>query len=201
MNPADVPTAHWEKSRKTDRIDANKLARSLASGSSDQLRPIYVPDRRARENRALVRMRTKLIQHQTRCKNRIKAFLQYYGMSTPDDIVDQHWSRRYLAWLEQINLEHTSGNYVLRIILDDLINIRKNIAQLTKQIRLLATDDFYRDSVTLLCTIPGISQLTAMVLLTELCSIDRFKTLVFWPATQGWFLVNIPAENVRSIQE
>ena len=177
VNPADVPTANWEKGRKTDRVDANKLARSLASGSGDQLRPIYIPDRRAQEDRTLVRLRTKLIQHQTRCKNRIKAFLQYYGFPTPEDIADQHWSRRYLSWLEQINMDHASGKYVFRTMLDDLISVRNTIAQLTRQIRLLANDDLYRDSVTLLCTIPGISQLTAVTILTELCSIDRFKTL------------------------
>jgi transposase len=62
-------------------------------------------------------------------------------------------------------------------LLDDLIGIRKNIAQLTRQIRLLAADELYCDSVKLLCTIPCISHLTAITILTELCSIDRFKTL------------------------
>lgn len=177
VNPADVPTANWEKRRKTDLIDAHKLARGLASGGDDHLRPIYVPSQRALEDRALVRLRTKMIQHQTRCKNRIKSFLQYYGITTPHDIPDQHWSRNYLSWLEQVSLCYDSGNYVFRALLDDLIAVRKNIAELTRKIRLLASDDLYRDSIQLLCTIPGISQFTAITMLTELCSIDRFKTL------------------------
>lgn len=177
VNPADVPTAHWEKTRKTDRVDANKLARSLALGSDNQLRPIYVPDRRAQEDRALVRMRSTFVSHQTRCKNRVKAFLQYYGVFVPEEVGDQHWSRRYLRWLEQVKLQHISGNTAFEFLLHDLIAVRQNIAHLTLRIRALAEEPAYRANVELLCSIPGISRLNAMVLLTELIDIARFKSL------------------------
>ena len=51
VNPADVPTTQKEKSFKTDRIDARKLARSLRSG---ELRPIYVPPKEAQTYRSLL---------------------------------------------------------------------------------------------------------------------------------------------------
>jgi len=177
VNPADVPTAHWEKTRKTDPVDANKLARSLATGSDFELRPIYVPDRLALEDRALVRTRNALVSHQTRCKNRVKAFLQYYGIFVPGDICDQHWSRRYLGWLEQVRMQHLSGNTAFQFLLRDLLAIRENIAQITRQIRRLALEDRYRRRVELLRTVPGISELSAMIILTELIDIHRFKSL------------------------
>ncbi len=177
VNPADVPTAHWEKNRKSDRVDANKLARSLANGSQGQIRPLYVPDRMALENRTLVRMRSKLVRHQTQCKNRIKAHLHYYGIGLPDGISDRSWNRNYLTWLEQIRMRYPSGDIVLRLMLRQLTAIRDDIAQITRQIRQLAAEGPYRDNVALLCTVPGITSLTAMILLTELCSIDRFASL------------------------
>jgi transposase len=176
VNPADVPTAHWEKTRKTDRVDANKLARSLAIGPEGHLRPIFIPSRQSQEDRTLVRMRERCVQHQTRIKNRIKAMAQYYGFSTPDDIADQHWSRRYLHWLEQIQWQHASGDYAFRLLLNELLAIRQSIADLTRQIRAMSNEDRYRTKVEHLCTVPGVSVLTAMILLTEFCRIDRFRS-------------------------
>jgi transposase len=174
VNPADVPTAHWERSRKTDRVDAHKLARSLAA---NELRSLYVPDRKAMEDRTMVRLRGNIVREQTRYKNRIKAMLLYYGINTPEGLLDRHWSRKYLDWLEQIRLEHASGDYAFRLLLDQLISIRKTIADLTKRIRLLSQEDAYRNNVQLLCTIPGVSPLAAMAFMTEIISVRRFKDL------------------------
>ena len=174
VNPADVPTAHWEKIRKTDRVDAHKLARSLAA---NDLRPIYIPEREALEDRSMVRLRSSLVREQTRYKNRIKAILQYYGLTTPDGILDRHWSRNYLKWLDQVRLRHASGDYAFRTLLGQMLSVRQTLAELTRKIRLLSQQEPYRNKVALLCTIPGVSQLTAMVLLTELVDVARFKTL------------------------
>jgi transposase len=174
VNPSDVPTAHWEKTRKTDPVDAHKLARSLAA---HDLRPIYIPERKALEDRSMVRLRSSLVREQTRYKNRIKAILQYYGLTTPVGILDRHWSKNYLNWLDQVRLQHASGDYAFRMLLAQLLSVRELLAELTKKIRILSQEVPYRENVTLLCTIPGVSQLAAMVLLTELIDIRRFKTL------------------------
>jgi len=55
--------------------------------------------------------------------------------------------------------------------------MRKIIADLTRSIRSLANSEEYRQNVRLLKTVPGISTLTAMILLTELYEISRFKNL------------------------
>ncbi len=47
INPAAVPTSDKERRTKTDRVDATKLARSLANG---ELHRLYVPERRALED-------------------------------------------------------------------------------------------------------------------------------------------------------
>jgi transposase len=125
----------------------------------------------------MVRLRSSLVQEQTRYKNRIKAILQYYGITTPDGILDRHWSRNYLKWLDQVRLEHASGDYAFRTLIAQLLSVRMTLAELTRKIRWLSQEDPYRDKVTLLCTIPGVSQLAAMVLLTELVDVARFKTL------------------------
>lgn len=174
VNPADVPTKNKEKATKTDRVDCRKLARSLRSG---EIEGIYVPPRTKVEDRQLLRTRQSMVIKQTRCKNQIKSFLYFYGINIPDELAQSHWSKNFINWIEKIRLEKTSGNLSLKAHLEELKNIRQIIAGLNRDIRSLADTDDYRESVRLLKTVPGISTLSAMILLTELYDIDRFKNI------------------------
>jgi transposase len=90
INHADVPTTDEERRTKTDRVDAGKLARGLATG---QLRPLYVPERAIQEDQTLISMRMAFIRKHTRVKNQIKALLQFYGYRVPPDIGERYWPR------------------------------------------------------------------------------------------------------------
>jgi len=174
INPADVPTTDKERRTKTDRVDATKLARSLANG---ELRRLYVPDQMALEDRALVRTRMAFVRKQTRCKNQIKAFLRFYGLQVPDDISDRYWTRAYIKWLEGITFTQESGTMALSALVKELLALRMTIAELTKGIHTLAHEKRYGSQVELLCGVPGIGLLAAITFLTEVISIDRFKDL------------------------
>jgi transposase len=174
VNPADVPTKDKERAGKTDRVDCRKLARSLRNGDIDG---IYVPSRPNAEDRSLLRTRHSMVRKQTRCKNQIKSILCFYGIHIPDEVTNSHWSKRFIAWIESIRMERASGNTALKVHLAELTNIRQIIAELNRAIRALATTDGYLNNVRILKTVPGISTLTAMTLLTELYDINRFKTL------------------------
>ena len=176
INAADVPTSNKERRHKNDSVDAGKLARELRNGT---LRRLYVPDRDALEDRTLVRMRARFVRKQTRCKNQIKALLAFYGYA-PEKAAgepERHWSRAYVRWVESILMERPTGGQALKALLQEMLFLRETIATLTKQIRHLAHEERYRDRVERLCTIPGISIAAAMTLLTELVTIERFKTI------------------------
>lgn len=174
VNPADVPTKNKEKATKTDRVDCRKLARSLRSG---ELEGIYVPPRPKVEDRQLLRTRQSMVKKQTRCKNQIKSLLYFYGIGIPEELSQGHWSKKFINWLEEISMQKPSGDLALKTHLAELKHIRQLIAALNLGIRSLAKTDNYKNSVHLLKTIPGISTLSAMVLLTELYDINRFKNL------------------------
>jgi len=173
-NPADVPTSDKERRHKTDRVDAGKLARHHRA---KELRGIYVPERSRLEDRTLVRTRGRFVRKQTRCKHQIKSLLQFYGYSFPDELVERHWSRAYVRWIETIVMERSSGTQAMQALLKELLFLRELITHLTQQIRVLSHQELYLRRVHLLCTIPGISIITAMTLLTELVAIDRFRSL------------------------
>jgi transposase len=172
VNPADVPTKDKERTKKTDRVDCRKLARGLRSGD---IKGIYVPSRPKVEDRSLIRTRQSMVKKQTRCKNQIKSILHFYGIQIPEELANGNWSKRFINWIEDIRMERASGNFALKVHLEDLNNMRKLIADITRAIRSLANSGEYRQNVRLLKTVPGISTLTAMTLLTELYDISRFK--------------------------
>jgi len=172
-NPADIPTKDRERAFKTDRVDARKIARSLRNGDLD---PIYVPDREAQEDRTLVRVRWSLVRKQTRCKNQIKSLLAFYGIPLSPEGIDAYWSKRFLAYLEAQRLRYASGDAVLQTLLVELRMYRQMISETTRRIRTLAEQERYRERVGYLRSVPGISTLTAMTLLTELVDIGRFAT-------------------------
>jgi transposase len=174
VNPADVPTKNKERSTKRDRIDCRKLSRSLRNGD---LEGIYVPPRGRLEDRSLIRTRGSMVRKQTRCKNQIKGMLLFYGVVIPEEREMGHWSRRFIRWIEGIRMERGSGETALQIHLEELCHLRQIIAKLNRAILALSRTEEYRSWVSLLRTVPGISTLTAMILLTELCEISRFPSI------------------------
>jgi len=193
-HPADVPTKDKERRNRNDQVDARKLARNLRSGG---LTPLYVPSRSTREDRSLVRMRMAMVKKQTRCKNQIKALLSFYGYTIPDELVRSHWSRRFIGWLEGLSFQQESGKQALQALLEELNHLRQLIAGLTRQIRALARQEPHRTLVGYLKSVPGISTLTAMVLLTEIVDINRFKSLDHLASYVGL----VPGEDSSGEQE
>jgi len=173
-NPADIPTQDKERRNKRDRVDCRKLARGLRSGD---IKGIYTPPRWKLEDRSLIRTRLSMGRKQGRCKNQIKSILLFYGVEIPEQREIGHWSRRFVRWIEGIQMERTSGNIALKIHLEELCHLRQIIAKLNRAIVALARTDQYRSWISLLKTIPGISTLGAMILLAELYEITRFRSI------------------------
>jgi transposase len=174
VNPADVPRTDKENVHKTDRADARLLAQNLRGG---RLKPIYVPNPDNIEDRTLVRMRYLFVKKRTRCKNQIKALLYFHGLPIPDDMGDRYWSKRFIGWLDVLTTSRDSGTHALQVLLEEFKSLRKIISDLDLKIRELSKTEPYREPVRLLKTIPGISTLTAMILMTEVIDIRRFPTL------------------------
>jgi transposase len=176
VNPADIPTTDKERVQKEDKRDSRKIARSLSSGN---LTPIYIPSVKTQRDRSLLRTRSMLVKDLARYKNRIKSFLYFYGISIDDSFKNpqSHWSNRFMIWLESIDMGETSGKEALHVLISECKNLRASILNITKQVRQLSQTETYRGQVRLLRSVPGIGVLTAMTILTELESINRFRNI------------------------
>ena len=166
VNAADIPTTNKERVQKEDKRDSRKIARSLRSGD---LRPIYVPGLKTLEDRSLLRARATMVKDLTRFKNRIKSFLYFHGIDYPESFSkpQSHWSKRFMTWLESIELTEESGKITLSSLVQQSKNLRASVLDLTKQMQKLSQTEPYRNDVKWLRSLPGIGVLTAMTILTE----------------------------------
>lgn len=174
INPADVPTTHKEKDQKTDKRDSRKLAKGLMH---DQLAGIYVHDKQTYEERSMIRTRESLIKEQTRCKNRIKGLLKFFGIKVTDEDIKSNWSNKFIIYLENLETEFSWAKISLSTYIEQLRYYRKLICEITKQIRKLSRSERHSEKVNLLMSIPGIGLLSAMIIQTELGDIQRFKNI------------------------
>src|SRR6058998_3644203 len=81
---------------KTDRRDAEKLARSYRAGD---LTAVWVPDAAHEALRDLVRAREAAKKDQMRARHRLNKFLLRHGQRPPTAI--QAWTRQHLTWLKR----------------------------------------------------------------------------------------------------
>lgn len=173
VNPADVPSSNKDKTTKTDKVDSRKIARGLRNG---ELKGIHVFDRVHEEFRSFVRQRTIFQKDLRRAKQRIKSSLMYHGIDIPEDFDEASWSNSFEDWLASLEMSTTNGTQVLE-------NLYQNYLFNKNQIRILAIDikkyarRHYKEDYNLLRTIPGIGQLTAVAIISELGDIKRFKNL------------------------
>lgn len=175
VNPADIPTTDKERKQKEDSRDSRKIAKQL---SQKDLTPIYIPDIELEGDRNFIRYRKTLTKEIARTKNRIKSHLYYFGIEIPAQFSGRgNWSKRFTDWLEELELPTESAKMVLDGHLEMAGMLRKKQYSTTKQIRKLSEKKVYKENYILLLSVPGVGNLTAMIILTELGDIRRFKNL------------------------
>lgn len=175
VNPADIPTTDKERKQKEDSRDSRKIAKQL---SQDDLTAIYIPEIDTEGDRQLVRYRKTLTKEIARTKSRIKSQLYYFGVQIPAQFSEtKYWSKRFTNWIHEVKLPTESAKLTLLGHLEMAEMLRKKQYSITKEIRKLANMPKYKENYDLLISIPGIANLTAMLLLTEIGEITRFKNL------------------------
>jgi transposase len=173
IHPSDIPQPDKNRRYKTDAIDCRKLAVELSKGF---LNYIHIPDQSTIESRSLVRTRQQLVKDQTRYKNRILGSLIFFGIQVPEGYKkSSHFSKRFITWLEALPMAPTSKRG-LQIKLNVLRSIRSELLQINKDLRCLAQSEAYARMITLLMSIPGIGINAALILVTELEDVQRFKS-------------------------
>jgi transposase len=173
VHPADTPTTAKEKVHKTDPVDSRKLARELEHGS---LKAIYIPDTYFEQLRSLMRLRFRLVQQQTRTKNRIKGFLRVSGIDIPAvHLTNPRWSGAFILWLKSVQPSFHPGRVTLENLIVQLEQTRGHLSSVLRQLRREAASQNLASTVEAIDSAPGVAFITTMTLVTEIIDIHRFS--------------------------
>src|SRR5579859_2807437 len=113
---------------KTDRRDAEKLARCYRSGD---LTAVWVPDEGSEALRDLVRAREAAKQDQLRARHRLGKFLLRTGRRAPEGT--KAWTGKYLKWVkEQVHFEQPAQEATLLDYLHEVEHEGERIQRLEK---------------------------------------------------------------------
>ena len=173
VNPADIFRRGKERHTKTDRIDAQLIARELKDG---RLECIEVPDRCREQLRSLFRRRNDLVKDMRQTKSYIKMQLLYYGIEVPAAYDNDHWSHGFRDWLDGLEFEYESGKEVLRSRMRTFRFIDREFRDVSTLLR-RHTKAHYKRDYMLLRSIPGIGPIVASGILSELGNLRRFNNI------------------------
>jgi transposase len=153
----------FRSKRKSDRIDAEKLAKLLFL---NEVPPVHVPQADGRAWRRMIEYRCRLIVKQTAVKNTLKALLRTHGIVPPRSL----WSQKGLVWLAKQDLDRF-GELERDQLLEQLSQCREQLKRVEK-----ALDERARrePAVALLQTIPGVGPRTAEAVAAYIDDPKRF---------------------------
>lgn len=173
VNPADIFRSGKSKYTKTDKIDAQLIARELKDG---RLQGIEVPDPCREQLRSLFRRRNDLVKDMRQIKSYIKMQLLYYGIKVPDEFDNDHWSHKFRYWLDDLVFEYGTGNEVLRSRMRSFRFIDQEFRDVSTLLRKY-TKQYHKKDYALLRSIPGIGGIVASGILSELGDLRRFNNI------------------------
>lgn len=170
VNAADIPTSDKDRKRKDDKRDARKLSQELSKG---ELKGIYIPGREMQAARTLVRQRYRLVQDQTRWKNRIKQLLMNNGIRIAE--AQERWSTRYINKIKDMNFDFPALKRSVDIAIGQYLQVRHILKETTMALREMSKQPPFLKVQGYLQSIDGIALITGMVIQTEIEDINRFK--------------------------
>jgi transposase len=170
--PTLVPVKSGDRV-KTDRRDAEKLARSYRAGD---LTPVWVPDGAHEALRDLVRARWAAKRDQLRARHRLSKFLLRHGRRAPDGITA--WTERYLQWVKrQVAFAHHAQELTLSDYLHEVEHAAARVARLDGSID-AAIETLplkMRAVIDALQSLRGIAQINAVSIVAEVGKLSRFE--------------------------
>ena len=157
---------------KTDRRDAERLARSHRSGD---LTAVWVPDEGSEALRDLVRAREAAKADQLRARHRLSKFLLRTGRRPETKI--KLWTGVHMAWVRQLRFEHPAQESTRLDYLHEVEHMAERVLRLeqaiTDAIRLASAQT--QEVVRGLQALRGIAEISAVTIVSELGELSRFE--------------------------
>lgn len=155
---------------KTDRRDAERLARLLAAG---ELRFVWVPSIAQEHFRDLIRAREDLRGDRMRARHRMLKFLLRHGLRYPGK--GENWTERHREWLIGLRFIDPAASATFLDYLAALHGLEQRAQLLESTIAELAGKGEHAETIARLRCFRGIDTLTAAGLCAEIGDFRRFS--------------------------
>lgn len=161
--------------KKTDRIDARKLADRLMyhiemNDGDDNFPEVFVPDEQTIQIRKLITSYELVTKQVTQLKNQVKAVYRAKLLDVEPDVLEFSLERM---------LTHSRLDKADRIIISSLKSLYDSHNQEKKAIKEAILEigiDRFQNEVKLITTVNGISVFGAIVFMADICTVARFQT-------------------------
>ena len=185
--PSLIPTKPGDRV-KTDRRDAEKLARLYRAG---ELTEIRIPTREEEAARDLLRTREDALSDRLRAQHRLAKFLLRQGRVFHGK---KSWGVAHRRWLREQDFDHLPSRQTHEAYLRTLEEAEARLESLTQQVLDLAGQEAFRTPVQYLQCLKGIKVLSAMTLLVEIQDYRRFAK----PRRLMGFTGMVPSESTTA---
>lgn len=185
--PSKIARAAGDKV-KTDRRDAEKLAKALRAGDLD---PIYIPEVTDEAIRDLCRARSDAVDDQRRARQRLKAFLLQHGYAYSGK---GHWGEAHMRYLRELVLPHPAMKAILEESLMAVSDAGERIARCEAAMAELLETWRLKPAVEALMAFKGFQLVAAMITVSELGDLRRFEH----PRQLMAYLGLVPSESTSS---
>jgi transposase len=168
--PSLIPTKSGDRV-KTDRRDAEKLARSYQNGD---LTPVWVPTPEHEALRDLVRQRAAAKHDESRAKHRLTTLLLRHASREPGG--SRAWTHPWWRWVQALKFDHEARQVTLADCIAEVLHMGERLARLDQAIdRLVETAPAHmRAVIAALQALRGVAKLTAVTVVTEVGTFQRF---------------------------
>jgi len=157
---------------KTDRRDAERLARSFRAG---ELTAVWVPDAAHEALRDLVRAREAAKADELRARHRLGKFLLRHGRRPSERM--RAWTQRHLDWIRrEVTFEQFAQQATLEDYLAEVVHLGQRIVRLEKAIdeALEGAPATMKAVVSALQALRGVAKMTAVTIVAEVGRLSRF---------------------------
>ena len=148
--------------KKTDKIDSKILAELLLA---DMIPEAFIPNVEVRMMRKNVRHRLGIVKVRTMFKNQTHAILRARNLRPPPCIKDI-FTKKGIVWLESLNIAEIHS--CIKMI--EASNNEIDTAEL------ISSDNPLRKEIEILKTMPGIGEISATLIMSDITDIRRFET-------------------------
>jgi len=182
LAPSKIPTSVRQKKEKTDEKDALVLLNLVRAFvlAGNPLPAVWVPDAQTRDDRELVRTRLDVSVKIGLLKNQVKSLLKRNQVRRPSGL-GKSWTRGYRMWLLKSLVEpadsplNAGARQALASLVRQLDFLDAEQERLDEAVSALVDAPRYREAVDELARLAGVGVLTALVFLTEMGDLRRFR--------------------------